>query len=73
MHQEIPFEELKVEEIKEVIVDQASRPKIEYHVPSELGNLIRECWHSSKEKRPNFASIVRSVRKIAKDYISKKV
>lgn len=53
LHQKYPFENLEFDEMKELVV-QASRPKIEYNVPTELGNLIRECWHSNKEKRPTF-------------------
>ena len=58
-----PFEDLSLDNIKTYIVVQKNRPKLDSrYFSKDLSHLIRVCWQSDIENRPNFASIQRHLQ-----------
>ena len=52
-----PFQGIKLKELKKIVIDENSRPKIPEMMPFYIANLIRCCWQQEPEKRPNFTEI----------------
>eukprot|EP00743_Colponemidia_sp_Colp-15_P003008 GILK01003253.1.p1 GENE.GILK01003253.1~~GILK01003253.1.p1 ORF type:complete len:596 (-),score=86.89 GILK01003253.1:171-1913(-) len=53
----IPFQGMSVPEIRKCVVDGEYRPSIPPSTPSKYAELIRACWRTQPETRPNFAEI----------------
>lgn len=66
----VPFEEyenhpkfsiqgkLKLQDLKRAIIDDHLRPSIPSDIPSEISNLIQQCWNHDIDKRPTCESIL---------------
>lgn len=52
-----PFKGLKLRELRKIVVEDNSRPKIPELMPFYIANLIRCCWQLEPEKRPTFIEI----------------
>ena len=52
-----PFRGIKVKELKKIVSEENSRPKIPENLPAFISNLIRCCWQQDPEKRPSFNDI----------------
>lgn len=58
---------LNVEELKKLIIDNNSRPKIDSQngkVPIEIATIIRYCWLSDPQERPEVKDIIDNLLRI---------
>lgn len=52
-----PFQGYSLQKIKQVIVEERSRPKLEADLNQDLQRLVRACWQHDPNSRPNFSDI----------------
>ena len=57
-----PFKNIKLKDLRKIVVEDNSRPKIIENLPFNISNLIRCCWQQEPEKRPNFKEISESLK-----------
>ena len=48
----VPFE-VKLADIKKYVLEEKVRPEVPTHIDKSLSSLIRNCWDSELDKRPN--------------------
>ena len=53
----VPFE-VKLADIKKYVLEEKVRPEVPIHVHKSLSSLIRNCWDSELDKRPNEKEII---------------
>ena len=56
------FKNVKRTDLKKILIDENSRPKIPEEIPLDLAKLIRCCWQSEANNRPSFFQIVNSLQ-----------
>ena len=61
----IPFPQLTVFEVALSVATKGMRPEIPAHAPTELVDLIEECWQQQALLRPSFAKVRRAPRRAA--------
>ena len=61
------FQNMKMADLKKVIIEDDSRPKIPEDVPEEIAKIIRCCWQNDAEKRPTFDQILDKLEAIIGD------
>ncbi|KAH9561409.1 hypothetical protein CY35_05G021100 [Sphagnum magellanicum] len=59
-----PVDELLRPTIFKDRVREGKRPQLPHYCPSELSNLIQQCWDGNPDKRPNFQEICTKLRHI---------
>lgn len=57
-----PFNNLSFNEFIEKVAVQNERPELTEEIPVFLKELIRKCWNSNPEERPNFDEIVNELK-----------
>jgi serine/threonine protein kinase len=62
-----PFHNLPRMSIDEMAM-KGKRPELPIHMDKTLSSLIQRCWHTDAGKRPTFADICSSMRKIMVSY-----
>lgn len=58
MSKEKPFPNLSLKELRYLVGEKRSRPKIAETVNPKLSELIRRCWDAEAEKRPSYSDII---------------
>ena len=58
-----PFPQLTVFEVALSVATKGMRPEIPAHAPTELVDLIEECWQQQALLRPSFAKVRRAPRR----------
>ena len=58
------FLDIKLNDLKKILIDDDSRPKIPEDIPEEIAKLIRCSWQKDPENRPSFAQIFDKLEKI---------
>ena len=53
----VPFD-VKLTEIKKYVLEEKVRPEVPTNIHKSLSSLIRSCWDSELEKRPNDKDII---------------
>jgi serine/threonine protein kinase len=53
----VPFE-VKLPEIKKYVLEEKVRPEVPINTDKNLSNLIRNCWDSELDKRPNESELI---------------
>lgn len=61
------FQNMKMADLKKIIIEDDSRPKIPEDVPEEIAKIIRCCWQNDAEKRPTFDQILDKLEAIIGD------
>ncbi|EAS06313.2 protein kinase (macronuclear) [Tetrahymena thermophila SB210] len=61
-----PFQNVSLKELKEIVVEKESRPKIPSEIPEEIQKLIRCCWYQRAQDRPDFESICEHLENYSK-------
>ena len=61
------FQNMKMADLKKVIIEDDSRPKIPEDVSEEIAKIIRCCWQNDAEKRPTFDQILEKLEAIIGD------
>ena len=56
--EQVPFDDLSINELYQIVCVDNSRPKIPSEAPEELQNLIRACWQQDPKKRPRIEEIL---------------
>lgn len=60
----IPFDKIKLNDLKKIILEDDSRPLIPEDIEPEIALLIRCCWQSDAIKRPSFSKILERLEKV---------
>lgn len=58
-----PFPNLKIKEVKRMVVEETLRPKVDEAIPFFIANLIRCCWQKDPLKRPGYEEIIECLEK----------
>ncbi|KAL4501707.1 hypothetical protein ABPG72_018758 [Tetrahymena utriculariae] len=61
-----PFQNVCLKELKEIVLEKESRPKIPTEIPEEIQKLIRCCWYQRAQDRPDFDSICENLENYSK-------
>ncbi len=59
-----PVDELRNPTIFKDRVREGKRPQLPHYCPSQLSNLIQQCWDGNPDERPNFQEICTKLRHI---------
>ena len=62
---EVPFEGYSLAKIKQIIVEERSRPKLDSDLHQDLVQIIRACWQHDPGSRPSFNDINDSLTSIS--------
>lgn len=65
---EEPFLGIKKTELKRILIEENSRPKIPEKIDPEIAKLIRCCWQSEPNKRPTFPQIIHLLQDFAHNF-----
>lgn len=60
---EVPFEDLTAELAAAVVAQNGARPLLLAGTPKALADVLRWCWSSEPERRPNFADVVKLLQR----------
>jgi len=60
---EVPFEDLTAELAAAVVAQNGARPLLPAGTPKALADVLRLCWSSEPERRPNFADVVKLLQR----------
>ncbi|KAL4449732.1 hypothetical protein ABPG74_008105 [Tetrahymena malaccensis] len=61
-----PFQNVNLKELKEIVLEKESRPKIPSEIPEDIQKLIRCCWYQRAQDRPDFDSICEHLENYSK-------
>ncbi|KAL0925871.1 hypothetical protein M5K25_004245 [Dendrobium thyrsiflorum] len=61
---DMPYYKLTFTEVSYAVVHQNLRPKIPWCCPNSLGNVMKKCWESNPDKRPEMDEIVKLLEAI---------
>ncbi|KAI3459411.1 hypothetical protein Pfo_016074 [Paulownia fortunei] len=61
---DLPYPDLSFAEVSSAVVRQNLRPDIPRCCPSSLSNIMKKCWDSNPEKRPDMDEVVRLLEAI---------
>ncbi|CAD8070812.1 unnamed protein product [Paramecium sonneborni] len=61
----IPFQNIPLKELVQLVKEQQSRPKIPESLNSNIATLIRYCWQSDSVKTPNISQILTTLKQIS--------
>ena len=56
-NEKIPFD-VKLSELKKYIIEEKLRPEVSSNLNKNIAELIRKCWDSDIDKRPNIDQIL---------------
>lgn len=59
---QIPFEKLTLDQIRQKVLTQRSRPEFKFPLPPSYQKLIVNCWNHNPSQRPTFDEIVEKLR-----------
>lgn len=54
MTNQVPFPDLSVKKLKQMIVDEGFRPGIPENLSDEIRELLKSCWNVDPLSRPDF-------------------
>lgn len=57
LKEEIPFEGYNLDQIKQIIVDKRSRPKIYENMNRDIAEIVAACWQEDASLRPTFGDV----------------
>ena len=63
---DIAFRDVGKSELRRLLIEENSRPKIPENISMELAKLIRVCWQSEPGNRPNFLQIINILQEFDK-------
>ncbi|GMI71958.1 hypothetical protein like AT3G22750 [Hibiscus trionum] len=61
---DMPYPDLSFADVSSAVVRQNLRPDIPRCCPSSLANIMRKCWDSNPEKRPEMDEVVRMLEAV---------
>ncbi|KAK6122688.1 hypothetical protein DH2020_043572 [Rehmannia glutinosa] len=61
---DLPYTDLSFADVSSAVVRQNLRPGIPRCCPSSLANIMKKCWDTNPEKRPDMAEVVRLLEAI---------
>ncbi|GMH02400.1 hypothetical protein Nepgr_004239 [Nepenthes gracilis] len=61
---DMPYPDLSFADISSAVVQQNLRPEIPRCCPSSLASIMRKCWHSSPDRRPEMDEVVQLLEAI---------
>ena len=62
--EDVPFGNVSLRELYNLVVTQKSRPKIPSSFNEGLANLIRACWQSDPKNRPNIDRVIDTLNEL---------
>ena len=62
----IPFN-VKLSELKKYIIEEKLRPQVSNQLNKNIAELIRNCWDSEIDKRPNLDKILSVLLKVSEN------
>ena len=62
----IPFD-VKLSELKKYIIEEKLRPEVSNNLNKNIAELIRNCWDSEIEKRPNCDKILSTLLSLSNE------
>ena len=68
-NEKIPFD-VKLSELKKYIIEEKLRPEVSSNLNKNIAELIRNCWDSDIDKRPNIDQILSILLKVSNDNIN---
>jgi len=64
---DVAFRNVTKSELKKILIEENSRPKIPEVFAPDLAKLIRCCWQSDAGKRPSFSQIINNLQELEKN------
>ena len=63
------FEDATLQFIVKSVVEEKVRPKIPEALNPQLAELIKSCWATNPQTRPDYTQILESLSKVSSDFI----